>query len=559
MPWKQRIGAKCDGVFQVSFQFIPFKNDARQDDLRLYHWVQCYKDANGQTRPADDGPYSFSKYDIKVGSYKYDDIEYETVIRNHLPEPETGWSKARFLHLSCTCITAIYQQDGNATWSWAGSGSLWWHSAGGHWRLTRVLCSVKALHVILSFALFDKMQEETDYLLDMCELLDLRFILIADRWDFPAGPKRTVEDLKEHYYAIAYQLAIARAGDKALAYSNPIVRTPFDAQKERERKEFLQLSLHRSHQQVRHLLYGAWCVKQLGSLLFVSPSRVWQWQWESQQAAFAGWISFASMMMVQAEEEDIIIAQAEAILQKRKEQAAARRPQGAPLLHPSSFSNSVAELPFFDYNVMPFAPQKPGVYSRRLMLEDSAKVSFLLLAHWEYDWLGHKVLMFPLALQSLAATTKQWHTRGERDVRLSTHHVKCLSPCLWGRCRLLMLDFCTDQSLTRLWGVVDVQRAIQQVQPTQKSQKVLETVMAETAGAAMHPTMPTRAVGGMFLALYSEALQLVDLKLKATRPVVKQEEGRGKRSIKVKAQRFDDEQPGGLVPKRARSVKWDKD
>lgn len=77
---------------------------------------------------------------------------------------------------------------------------------------------------------------------------------------------------------------------------------------------------------------------------------------------------------VQAEEEDVIIAQAEAILQKRKEQAAARRPQGAPLSHPSSFSNSVAELPFFDHNVMPYAPQKPGVYSRRAMLEDAAKV-----------------------------------------------------------------------------------------------------------------------------------------------------------------------------------------
>ena len=101
-------------------------------------------------------------------------------------------------------------------------------------------------------------QEETDYLLDMCENLDLRFILIADRWDFP-GPKRTVEDLKEHYYAIAYELAVARAGDKALANNNLIVRQPFDAQKERERKEFLHLSLNRSQQQVCLLLCGSEC------------------------------------------------------------------------------------------------------------------------------------------------------------------------------------------------------------------------------------------------------------------------------------------------------------
>lgn len=102
-----------------------------------------------------------------------------------------------------------------------------------------------------------------------------------------------------------------------------------------------------------------------------------------------------------------------------------------------------------------------------------------------------------------------------------------------------------------------MQRATQQVQPVPKSQKMLETVMAETAGAAMAPTMPTRAVGGMYLALHSEALQLVDLKLKATRPVVRQDEGRGKRSIKVKAQRFEEDQqgPGGPGPKRVRSVR----
>ena len=71
----------------------------------------------------------------------------------------------------------------------------------------------------------------------------------------------------------------------------------------------------------------------------------------------------------------------------------------------------------------------------------------------------------------------------------------------------------------------------------------------------MAPTMPTRAVGGMYLALHSEALQLVDLKLKSTRPVIRQDEGRGKRSIKVKAQRGYEEDPGGPVPKRVRNMK----
>lgn len=62
------------------------------------------------------------------------------------------------------------------------------------------------------------------------------------------------------------------------------------------------------------------------------------------------------------------------IQQKRKEQAAARRPQGTPLQHPTSYSNSVLELPFFDHTLTAYAPPKPGVYSRRALLDDAIKV-----------------------------------------------------------------------------------------------------------------------------------------------------------------------------------------
>jgi hypothetical protein len=78
---------------------------------------------------------------------------------------------------------------------------------------------------------------------------------------------------------------------------------------------------------------------------------------------------------MQAGEEDKILAQAEAITDARKAQAAAKRSQGAPLKHPSSFSNSISELPFFDHCVIPFAPSKPGVYLRRAMLEESKKTA----------------------------------------------------------------------------------------------------------------------------------------------------------------------------------------
>jgi SANT/Myb-like domain of DAMP1 len=95
------------------------------------------------------------------------------------------------------------------------------------------------------------MQEETDYLLDLCERLDLRFVVVADRYDFPGGRPRSLEDLKGRYYALAAELTKARAGEPLLAANQPLVRSPYDAQKERERREFLRMSLARNPAQVR--------------------------------------------------------------------------------------------------------------------------------------------------------------------------------------------------------------------------------------------------------------------------------------------------------------------
>lgn len=51
---------------QVTWRWQPFHNPARKDDLKLEHWVKCYKDPAGKVRPADEGEYSFAKYNKKV-------------------------------------------------------------------------------------------------------------------------------------------------------------------------------------------------------------------------------------------------------------------------------------------------------------------------------------------------------------------------------------------------------------------------------------------------------------------------------------------------------------
>lgn len=89
-------------------------------------------------------------------------------------------------------------------------------------------------------------REETDYLMDMCERFDLRFVVIADRYAFKDGVKRQVEDLKDRYYSIARKLIISREGSEKAAAHDPIVKHPFNAQHEVERKKALEIVMSRS-------------------------------------------------------------------------------------------------------------------------------------------------------------------------------------------------------------------------------------------------------------------------------------------------------------------------
>ena len=45
-------------------------------------------------------------------------------------------------------------------------------------------------------------REETDHLMDLARRFDLRFIIMADRYDVQKFPKRSVEDIKDRYYKI---------------------------------------------------------------------------------------------------------------------------------------------------------------------------------------------------------------------------------------------------------------------------------------------------------------------------------------------------------------------
>ncbi|KAJ7683998.1 hypothetical protein B0H17DRAFT_1204759 [Mycena rosella] len=68
-------------------------------------------------------------------------------------------------------------------------------------------------------------KEETDYLMDMVREYDTRWYVIQDRYDYPGGPERSMEDLKDRYCSVCRKLIRNRpwAGDengKALLMNN---------------------------------------------------------------------------------------------------------------------------------------------------------------------------------------------------------------------------------------------------------------------------------------------------------------------------------------------------
>ncbi|KAK0555832.1 swr complex subunit [Tilletia horrida] len=84
-------------------------------------------------------------------------------------------------------------------------------------------------------------KEETDYLIDLCHAYDLRFIVIHDRYEWPDGPSRTIEDLKNRYQTICRRLIRSRpSSDPPELRSALLLSYNFDRNREIERKKTLK-------------------------------------------------------------------------------------------------------------------------------------------------------------------------------------------------------------------------------------------------------------------------------------------------------------------------------
>ncbi|KAH9482579.1 SWR1-complex protein 4 [Psilocybe cubensis] len=83
-------------------------------------------------------------------------------------------------------------------------------------------------------------KEETDYLFSVVQDYDSRWYIIYDRYDFPGGPTRSLEDLKDRYYSVCRKLVRNRpwAGDEA-SKAQLISSFQFDKEREMTRKKYI--------------------------------------------------------------------------------------------------------------------------------------------------------------------------------------------------------------------------------------------------------------------------------------------------------------------------------
>lgn len=88
---------------------------------------------------------------------------------------------------------------------------------------------------------------QTDHLFDLARRFDLRFIVMADRWDRANFGTKTVEDLKERYYEVVGVLSKIKGSADKKTFT-------YDAEHERKRKEQMKKLLDRTPKDIEEEL-----------------------------------------------------------------------------------------------------------------------------------------------------------------------------------------------------------------------------------------------------------------------------------------------------------------
>ncbi|KAJ3754894.1 hypothetical protein EV360DRAFT_96377 [Lentinula raphanica] len=95
-------------------------------------------------------------------------------------------------------------------------------------------------------------KEETSYLFKIAHEYDLRWYIIHDRYQYPNGPTRELEDLKDRYYSVCRKLIRNRtwAGDEA-SKNQLLVSFQYDKEREILRKKYVNSLANRTSEQIQ--------------------------------------------------------------------------------------------------------------------------------------------------------------------------------------------------------------------------------------------------------------------------------------------------------------------
>ena len=172
-----------------------FLNEGRKDGLQLSHWVKSIIDISGKARPANQGDYQFAKYNRKASPIS---VQLRLLFSDRQQKPPQLDFSARVTEY----LMPVHASK-LATWTDSFDALTDFAEFVPYLLAARSRCSMQVFWLLISrLALLQVLvhkysdeewdnviakdpawsREETDYLLELCERFQLRFLVISDRY-----------------------------------------------------------------------------------------------------------------------------------------------------------------------------------------------------------------------------------------------------------------------------------------------------------------------------------------------------------------------------------------
>jgi hypothetical protein len=165
----------------------PFRNPAREDDLVLSHWVPKAEVPAAQAAPAAEGEQA-AEDEAQAGSSSKPETQ-EEVPRGECRARRVDEQQARVAASFGLLRTSAVEPCAETSISPPLSHTEYKFA---HFNTNSGVYSYSTEEYHQHLRDEDWTKEETDYLIDLCQAYDLRFVVIHDRWEW-RGKERSIE------------------------------------------------------------------------------------------------------------------------------------------------------------------------------------------------------------------------------------------------------------------------------------------------------------------------------------------------------------------------------